>query len=207
MEHKSTTRTEMKWMIIKMKYFYPLILPLQACTTFAVLILFAPFYWVLFYLKERKSHNDIGKAVSVRTSVFLFQWTLPPQPPLYIYIDFAKTCFLWISNFSLIGVIVDDEINEILVRPLPSGARLHAFVDACHSGTSKCIAFCIVVILYFLLLSDIELFVGRLSHIIVLYRVYKNVFIIYITIDIVVLRSKVIVTKLILFIRWYLQCL
>lgn len=33
------------------------------------------------------------------------------------------------------GHIIDDEINEILVRPLPHGVRLHGIVDACHSGT------------------------------------------------------------------------
>uniref|UniRef100_A0ACD5YF27 Uncharacterized protein n=1 Tax=Avena sativa TaxID=4498 RepID=A0ACD5YF27_AVESA len=33
------------------------------------------------------------------------------------------------------GDIRDDEINEILVRPLVHGVRLHAFIDACHSGT------------------------------------------------------------------------
>ncbi|EHA8590904.1 putative Metacaspase-1 [Cocos nucifera] len=38
-------------------------------------------------------------------------------------------------DFETCGVIVDDEINETLVRPLPRGAKLHAVVDACHSGT------------------------------------------------------------------------
>ncbi|XP_062018132.1 metacaspase-1-like [Rosa rugosa] len=33
------------------------------------------------------------------------------------------------------GVIVDDEINEMIVRPIPGGVKLHAIVDACHSGT------------------------------------------------------------------------
>lgn len=33
------------------------------------------------------------------------------------------------------GKIIDDEINEILVRPLVHGAKLHAVVDACNSGT------------------------------------------------------------------------
>ncbi|GAA0144043.1 hypothetical protein LIER_04586 [Lithospermum erythrorhizon] len=33
------------------------------------------------------------------------------------------------------GVIVDDEINATLVRPLPQGVKLHAIIDACHSGT------------------------------------------------------------------------
>lgn len=34
------------------------------------------------------------------------------------------------------GDIRDDEINSIIVRPLPRGATLHALFDACHSGTS-----------------------------------------------------------------------
>ncbi|WVZ57148.1 hypothetical protein U9M48_007572 [Paspalum notatum var. saurae] len=33
------------------------------------------------------------------------------------------------------GPILDDEINEAIVRPLVHGARLHAVVDACHSAT------------------------------------------------------------------------
>ncbi|KAB2596443.1 metacaspase-1-like [Pyrus ussuriensis x Pyrus communis] len=38
-------------------------------------------------------------------------------------------------DFETQGMIVDDEINATIVRPLPAGARLHAIVDACHSGT------------------------------------------------------------------------
>ncbi|KAK6945743.1 hypothetical protein RJ641_013287 [Dillenia turbinata] len=33
------------------------------------------------------------------------------------------------------GMIIDDEINATIVRPLPTGAKLHAIIDACHSGT------------------------------------------------------------------------
>ncbi|XP_010448477.1 PREDICTED: metacaspase-2-like [Camelina sativa] len=33
------------------------------------------------------------------------------------------------------GVIVDDKINATIVRPLPYGVKLHAIIDACHSGT------------------------------------------------------------------------
>lgn len=33
------------------------------------------------------------------------------------------------------GMIVDDEINETIVRPLPQGATLHAIIDACYSQT------------------------------------------------------------------------
>ncbi|XP_076886689.1 metacaspase-1-like [Bidens hawaiensis] len=33
------------------------------------------------------------------------------------------------------GMIVDDEINATIVRPLPRGVKLHAIVDSCYSGT------------------------------------------------------------------------
>ncbi|KAL6878255.1 hypothetical protein ACP4OV_012425 [Aristida adscensionis] len=33
------------------------------------------------------------------------------------------------------GPILDDEINEAIVRPLVHGVKLHAVVDACHSAT------------------------------------------------------------------------
>lgn len=39
-------------------------------------------------------------------------------------------------DFETQGMIVDDEINAALVRPLPHGAKLHALIDACHSGTA-----------------------------------------------------------------------
>ncbi|KAJ1402232.1 Caspase-like domain superfamily [Sesbania bispinosa] len=33
------------------------------------------------------------------------------------------------------GKMLSDEINATIVRPLPSGTKLHAIIDACHSGT------------------------------------------------------------------------
>ncbi|KAI4318467.1 hypothetical protein MLD38_032168 [Melastoma candidum] len=33
------------------------------------------------------------------------------------------------------GVIRDNEINSIIVEPLKEGVKLHAIIDACHSGT------------------------------------------------------------------------
>lgn len=39
------------------------------------------------------------------------------------------------SDFETQGMIVDDEINATIVKPLPTGVKLHAIVDACHSGT------------------------------------------------------------------------
>ncbi|KAL0298288.1 UNVERIFIED_CONTAM: Metacaspase-1 [Sesamum radiatum] len=38
-------------------------------------------------------------------------------------------------DFETQGMIVDNEINATLVRPLPPGVKLHAIIDACHSGT------------------------------------------------------------------------
>ena len=38
-------------------------------------------------------------------------------------------------DFETQGMIVDDEINTSIVKSLPRGVRLHAIIDACHSGT------------------------------------------------------------------------
>ncbi|KAM5554500.1 hypothetical protein ABKV19_022736 [Rosa sericea] len=38
-------------------------------------------------------------------------------------------------DFETQGMIVDDEINATIVRPLPHGVKLHAIIDSCHSGT------------------------------------------------------------------------
>ncbi|KAF4354858.1 hypothetical protein G4B88_030924 [Cannabis sativa] len=38
-------------------------------------------------------------------------------------------------DFETQGMIVDDEINTSIVKPLPHGVKLHAIIDACHSGT------------------------------------------------------------------------
>ncbi|KAJ6417971.1 hypothetical protein OIU84_001369 [Salix udensis] len=39
------------------------------------------------------------------------------------------------TDFETQGMIVDDEINAVIVRPLSHGVKLHAIIDACHSGT------------------------------------------------------------------------
>jgi len=38
-------------------------------------------------------------------------------------------------DFKSAGMITDDEINRLIVAPLPSGVRLTAVMDSCHSGT------------------------------------------------------------------------
>jgi len=39
------------------------------------------------------------------------------------------------TDFNRAGMIVDDEIFDLIVAPLPSGAKLTAVMDCCHSGT------------------------------------------------------------------------
>ncbi|XP_009615988.1 metacaspase-1-like [Nicotiana tomentosiformis] len=38
-------------------------------------------------------------------------------------------------DFRTKGMIIDNAINDILVKPLISGVTLHAIIDSCHSGT------------------------------------------------------------------------
>ncbi|KAJ9552114.1 hypothetical protein OSB04_016159 [Centaurea solstitialis] len=38
-------------------------------------------------------------------------------------------------DYTTAGVIIDNEINDTIVRPLRKGVKLHVIVDACHSGT------------------------------------------------------------------------
>ena len=38
-------------------------------------------------------------------------------------------------DFETQGMIVDDELNTSIVKTIPHGVKLHAIIDACHSGT------------------------------------------------------------------------
>ncbi|RUS12462.1 peptidase C14, caspase domain-containing protein [Endogone sp. FLAS-F59071] len=40
------------------------------------------------------------------------------------------------ANNQGINTIIDDEMHDIMVRPLPPGCRLTAIFDSCHSGTA-----------------------------------------------------------------------
>lgn len=40
------------------------------------------------------------------------------------------------ADYMTAGQMIDDEMNALLVQPLRTGARLHALIDACHSGTA-----------------------------------------------------------------------
>ncbi|MQM00378.1 hypothetical protein Taro_033109 [Colocasia esculenta] len=39
-------------------------------------------------------------------------------------------------DYEINGMISDDEIHTTIVEPLPTGVKLHAVIDACHSGSS-----------------------------------------------------------------------
>ncbi|KAH9963702.1 caspase domain-containing protein [Lactifluus volemus] len=45
--------------------------------------------------------------------------------------DFQDDYLITIDN----EIIIDNELNDILVKPLPTGCSLFALLDACHSGT------------------------------------------------------------------------
>lgn len=45
------------------------------------------------------------------------------------------------SDFEKKGMITDDQVSNMLVRPLPSGVRLTAVLDCCHSGTGMDLPF------------------------------------------------------------------
>lgn len=45
-------------------------------------------------------------------------------------------------DFEAAGHIVDDDMHEIMVRPLPTGCRLTALFDSCHSGSVLDLPYC-----------------------------------------------------------------
>jgi hypothetical protein len=47
----------------------------------------------------------------------------------------AKCSYMLAADYKRAGMIVDDELNAALVRPLQPGVVLHTVIDACHSGT------------------------------------------------------------------------
>merc|ERR1712063_186934 len=45
------------------------------------------------------------------------------------------------ADFRASGVIVDDDLHEIMVKNLPEGVKLTALMDCCHSGTGMDLAY------------------------------------------------------------------
>jgi hypothetical protein len=48
----------------------------------------------------------------------------------------GKDDVIYPLDFEQAGPIIDDDIHDIMVRPLPQGARLTALFDCCNSGTA-----------------------------------------------------------------------
>ncbi|KAF5102248.1 hypothetical protein D0Z00_000431 [Geotrichum galactomycetum] len=48
----------------------------------------------------------------------------------------GKDDVIYPLDFETAGSIIDDDIHDIMVRPLPQGARLTALFDCCNSGTA-----------------------------------------------------------------------
>jgi hypothetical protein len=44
-------------------------------------------------------------------------------------------------DFEKVGMIIDDEIHDLVVKPLPEGVKLTAVFDSCHSGTAMDLPF------------------------------------------------------------------
>lgn len=54
---------------------------------------------------------------------------------MYCWLLLSESYGVNSSDLWQAGYIVDDEMNRLLVNPLPRGVRLHAIIDACHSGS------------------------------------------------------------------------
>ena len=60
---------------------------------------------------------------------------LPPPPVSVSKIDDGYDETFVPLDFKEAGQIVDDDIFDILVRPMPAGVTMTVIVDCCHSGT------------------------------------------------------------------------
>ncbi|KAI3497442.1 hypothetical protein L1887_40044 [Cichorium endivia] len=65
--------------------------------------------------------------------VFYFSGHGLNQPNPSEYDGFNET--ICPIDYMTAGMIIDDEINDTIVRPLKKGVKLHAIIDSCHSGT------------------------------------------------------------------------
>ena len=81
-------------------------------------------------------------------------------------------------DFETQGMIVDDDINAIIVRPLPLGVKLHAIIDAGHSGTVLDLPFLCrmnrLVILKALILAHSLLYIVHTHHLFYILNININ---------------------------------
>ncbi|KAF8743458.1 Caspase domain, partial [Rhizoctonia solani] len=81
---------------------------------------------------SESSHGEIGEALSTRENIVGYiRWLVEdaePDDSLF----FHSICP---TDYETAGVLVDDELHDLLVKPLPEGAGLTALFDSCHSGS------------------------------------------------------------------------
>ncbi|KAG9076211.1 Ca(2+)-dependent cysteine protease [Ceratobasidium sp. UAMH 11750] len=99
------------------------------------------------------SHGEIGEALSTRENIIEYiDWLVSdaePDDSLFFHYSGhggnqddhdgdeydGKDESICPTDYEEAGVLVDDELFELLVKPLPEGAGLTALFDSCHSGS------------------------------------------------------------------------
>ena len=63
-------------------------------------------------------------------------WAIMARPASCVFEPCHTACGgIMTASLLQAGMIIDDEINNWLVNPLPQGCKLHCIIDACHSGS------------------------------------------------------------------------
>ncbi|CAE7211037.1 unnamed protein product [Rhizoctonia solani] len=102
---------------------------------------------------SESSHGEIGEALPTRTNIVRYiRWLVgDAQPDDSLFFHFSghgsnqedldgdeydgMDESICPTDYETAGVLVDDELHELLVKPLPEGAGLTALFDSCHSGS------------------------------------------------------------------------
>lgn len=80
----------------------------------------------------RELHSLVADAAAGDRFTFLFSGHSNQQPSRDLNEeDFLDEYLITIDD----EIIIDNELNDILVKPLPAGSSLFALLDTCHSGT------------------------------------------------------------------------
>ncbi|CAE6527952.1 unnamed protein product [Rhizoctonia solani] len=102
---------------------------------------------------SQSSHGEVGEAPPTRTNIIRYiSWLVgDAEPDDSLFFHFpghgsnqddldgdeydGKDESICPTDYETAGVLVDDELHELLVKPLPEGAGLTALFDSCHSGS------------------------------------------------------------------------
>ncbi|GAB1519639.1 Ca(2+)-dependent cysteine protease [Rhizoctonia solani] len=101
---------------------------------------------------SESSHGEIGEALSTRENIVGYiRWLVEdaePDDSLFFHSTMVSNQkdldgdeydgmdeSICPTDYETAGVLVDDELHDLLVKPLPEGAGLTALFDSCHSGS------------------------------------------------------------------------